>query len=134
MSVAPALLDTNVASFLLMARPEGALYQSALQGRRSVVAFQTAAELLAGADMRGWGAQRRRKLAGFFRESPVLYANQETVQTWAHLRAALSKRGIVLDTADLWIAATALTHDMALLAHDAVFRQIAGLKLVCHAP
>lgn len=133
MTVTPILLDTNVASFALAARPEVALYQSELRGRRGAVAFQTAAELLAGADMRGWGAQRRRKLSRFFDDYLVLYPDRETVQTWAHLRAALARKGLTVAIADLWIAATALRHDTTLFAHDAVFRQISGLKLVCHA-
>ncbi|MBX3466582.1 MAG: PIN domain-containing protein [Planctomycetes bacterium] len=133
MSTAPVLLDTNVASFLLMSRPEGALYGGDLRGRRGAVSFQTAAELLSGADMKGWGAQRRRNLSKFFADYLVLYPEQDTVQTWAHLRAALAKKGLTVGFADLWVAATALRHGLTLLAHDSVFRQIAGLKLVCHA-
>ena len=36
----PALLDTNVASFLLMTRQEALLYQPDLRGRRRMIAFQ----------------------------------------------------------------------------------------------
>jgi len=134
MSVAPVLVDTNVASFLFANRPERALYQPALRGRRATIAFQTEAEMLAGADIRGWGGKRRQTLAEFLRDIPVIYPDRDTVRTWAHLRAALEKQGSVLDTADLWIAATALTHDLTLLAHDTAFRRVGGLKLVCLAP
>ncbi|MCO5168640.1 MAG: PIN domain-containing protein [Planctomycetes bacterium] len=129
----PVLLDTNVASFLFAVRPERALYQSALRDRRLAISFQTEAEMLAGADARGWGAKRRRMLAKFFDGVMVIYPERETVRTWAHLRAALEKQGLVVETADMWIASIALTRNLTLLAHDAVFRQIAGLKLVCHA-
>jgi predicted nucleic acid-binding protein len=93
-----------------------------------------AASLLSGADLRGWGAQRRRALTSFIGETTILYPDREMLQTWAHLRAALSKQGLIVAFADLWIAATALRHGLTLVAHDTVFRQVAGLKLVCHAP
>jgi tRNA(fMet)-specific endonuclease VapC len=134
MSATPALLDTNVASYLIGEKPEAALYDHALHGRPAAVSFQTAAELLSGADMRGWGARRRKGLREFLRTATILYPDRAMLQTWAHLRAALWKQGLVVGTADLWVAATALAHDLTLVAHDAVFRQIAGLKLVCHAP
>lgn len=134
MSATPALLDTNVASYVVGEKPEAALYRLDLRGRRNAVSFQTVAELLSGADMRGWGARRRSALREFLRSAMIVYPDRAMLQTWAHLRAALSRRGLTVATADLWIAATALTHDLTLVAHDAVFRQIAGLKLVCHAP
>ncbi|MCW8138365.1 MAG: PIN domain-containing protein [Planctomycetota bacterium] len=133
MSVAPVLLDTNVASFLFSVRPEAALYHRDLRGRRMSVCFQSAAELMAGADIRGWGRTRRRALSAFLATLKIVHTDADLVQTWAHLRAALSKQGRVVATADMWIAAAALRHDLLLVAHDAVFRQIAGLKLVCHA-
>lgn len=83
--------------------------------------------------MRGWGAQRRRALKRFLDDALIVYPNRAMLQTWSHLRAALAKKGLVVDTADMWVAATALDLDLTLFAHDAVFRQIAGLKLVCHA-
>ena len=134
MSAAPVLLDTNVASFLHGGKPEAALYHHALRGRRAAVSFQTAAELLSGADMRGWGGQRRRGLASFLADTTILYPDMDMLRTWSHLRAALVKKGLTVATADMWVGATALRHDLTLLAHDGVFRQIAGLKLVCHAP
>jgi tRNA(fMet)-specific endonuclease VapC len=134
MSARPALLDTNVASYLFGKKPQAALYEHALRGRHAALSFQTAAELLAGADMKGWGAQRRRALKRYLDDAMIVYPNRATLQTWSHLRAALAKKGLVVDTADMWVAATALDLDLTLFAHDAVFRQIAGLKLVCHAP
>lgn len=134
MSTKPVLVDTNVASYSLMGRAESALYQNDLRGRRGAIAFQSAAELLAGADMRDWGAQRRRKLAKLLDDYLVVFPDMDTVRTWAHLRAALARQGLTIATPDLWIAATAIRHDLTLVAHDAVFRHVAGLKLVCHAP
>jgi predicted nucleic acid-binding protein len=73
-------------------------------------------------------------LAEFLETLTIVHSDADLLQVWAHLRAALSKKGLVVATADMWIAATALRHGLTLVAHDAVFRQIAGLKLVCHAP
>lgn len=128
------MLDTNVASFLLTSRPEAKLYARDVRDRRTTVAFQTAAELLAGADFRGRGARRRRGLSRFLGDLDVLYPDRETVGTWGHLRASMLTQGVAVITADLWIAAIAITRDMTLIAHDAVFRRVPGLRLVCHLP
>ena len=134
MSARPVLLDTNVASYMYGKKSEAALYEGAVRGRRVAVSFQTAAEMLSGADMRGWGAQRRSGLREFLDGKMIVYPDRPMLEIWAHLRAALRRKGVVVDTADMWVAATALALDVTLVAHDAVFRQIAGLKLVCHAP
>lgn len=130
----PAILDTNVASFILSGRAEAALYEHDLRGRRRLIAFQTEAELLAGADIRGWSGRRRASLTRFLKSVTTVYPTLATSRAYAHLRAALEHVGEPLETADLWIAATALAAGITLIAHDAAFRRVTGLRLVCHAP
>lgn len=130
----PALLDTNVASFIFTARKEAALYEHDLRGRRRMIAFQTEAELLAGADIRGWTGRRRALLTRFLKDITTIYPTQATSRAYAHLHAALIKAGEPLQTADLWIAATSLATGITLVAHDAAFRRVAGLHLICRAP
>lgn len=130
----PALLDTNVASFILTARAEAALYEHDLHGRRRMIAFQTEAELLAGADIRGWTGRRRASLTRFLKDVTTVYPTRGTSRAYGHLHAALTQAGEPLETADLWIAATSLATGITLIAHDAAFRRVSGLRLICRAP
>lgn len=132
MTRAPVLLDTNVASFVYGKRPQVALYADDLRGRRGLLAFQTVAEMLCGADAKGWGAKKRRELAEFLENYKIVHTTREMLSTWGHIKAATRRAGVVIETADLWIAATAITLDTTLVAHDAVFQLVPGLRLITH--
>ncbi|MGI8983117.1 MAG: PIN domain-containing protein [Acidimicrobiales bacterium] len=60
--------------------------------------------------------------------------------TWeaAKLRVACRRAGHPLaddhHAADLWIAATAMRYGLALVAHDGVFQNTPGLRLVTELP
>jgi predicted nucleic acid-binding protein len=58
----------------------------------------------------------------------------ETAEAWAHMKAATTRAGVTIETADIRIAATAVASGLTLVAHDGIFRAIPGLRLVCHAP
>lgn len=130
----PVLLDTNVASFLLLDRPELLAYERDLTGRRLLLPFQVVAELIAGADRRRWGGRRRAALTRLINDHRIVYPEPGTLRVWGHLRAALMERGQETETGDLWVAALAIAEDLTLVSHDAEFRRIEGLRLICRAP
>ena len=72
--------------------------------------------------------QRLRSLNDFLAGVPVLGIDRETAEEFARLRSGLRTRGELLADHDTWIAATALRHDVALLARDQHFDRIAELK------
>ncbi len=130
----PVVLDTNVASFVFGKKPEAALYRDDLADRRIVLSFMTMAEMLFGADNANWSKKKRADLQAFFDKYGVLYADKDIVVTWAKMQKDLRTVGKTLDDPDSWIAATALATDLPLVAHDAAFRFVPGLELICRAP
>ncbi len=132
----PAILDTNVASFLAGERPQAELYRDDCKDRVLTLSFQTVAEMLAGAEIRRWGAKRRAQLATFLARYETIHPDDENgmVTAWATVRAAQRAKGKTLSVQDAWVAATALASGLVLIAHDRGFRHVPGLDLICHAP
>jgi predicted nucleic acid-binding protein len=72
--------------------------------------------------------QRLSSLNDFLAGVPLLGIDREAAEEFARLRSELRARGELLADHDTWIAATALRHDVALLARDQHFDRIAALK------
>lgn len=60
---------------------------------------------------------------------PILELDVETAQVFAYQRANLRSKGQLIPDHDLWIAATALRHDLTLISSDQHFSHIPDLKL-----
>ncbi|MCX7631399.1 MAG: PIN domain-containing protein [Geminicoccaceae bacterium] len=114
------LLDTTVASFLLPSRerPELLAYAPQLRGHTLVLSFQSVAELFYLADRNGWGEKRRDALKRFLARFLIVPADKALAASWATVIARTEKLGKRLETADAWIVATALRHDLPLITHD----------------
>jgi tRNA(fMet)-specific endonuclease VapC len=48
---------------------------------------------------------------------------------FASLRSTLRRQGQIIGDHDIWIAATALQHDLTLITRDSGFQRISGLKI-----
>lgn len=59
----------------------------------------------------------------------VLLPTRETADAYARLHAQLRRAGTPIPDNDLWIAAQAVEHDLALITRDKHFRKIAQLSL-----
>jgi len=134
LSRGPAIIDTNVVSFVFGHKREADLYREDLAGRRIFLAFQTVGEVLLGAKLAGWGKDRLAELSDFLRQYRPIYPDARTVKRWATMRSAMTKAGHVLSFEDSWIAACALSEDLPLIAHDSAFRLVPKLDLICRAP
>lgn len=120
------LLDTNV--FTAWLRPQSPLvplYGKHVIGRRITVSQQTIAEVRYGAIAAGW---RKRQLDGverLLRRSRVLPVDDQTTWAYARLRHECRTVGHPLQQkqhlGELWIAATAICWQLAIVAHGAVF-------------
>ena len=73
-----------------------------------MLSFQTVAELLQGAYQRGWGEGRLDQLRREMRRHAVAPFHLEMAEQFAQLRAHRRTIGREIETADAWIAATAL--------------------------
>lgn len=60
----------------------------------------------------------------------VLTPDLETAKIYARVHRELRQQGRPIPTNDMWIAAQALQHGLALDTRDVHFQQVAGLTLV----
>ncbi|HBJ85162.1 MAG TPA: VapC toxin family PIN domain ribonuclease [Verrucomicrobiales bacterium] len=71
-------------------------------------------------------ARSREPLEEFLQEAIIIYPDDETAKTYARLKEHLSKAGTPIPENDLWIAATARSHQLKLYHNDAHFMCLDG--------
>jgi tRNA(fMet)-specific endonuclease VapC len=111
------LLDTGIVIGMLREKKQ----------RQGIISIITVAEILRGID-----AQKRPAIKRLLEESfAVLNLDSAVVERYCDLYSDLKKKGSLLPDADLFIAATAMTHDLTLETTDAHFQRLktSGLKL-----
>lgn len=90
-------------------------------------------ELLAGFRCGSREEQNRRELDQFL-DSPrvaLLPVDDETSEFYAQIFHELRQKGRPIPSNDLWLAASALQHGLAVATHDDHFNHISGLLLAC---
>lgn len=128
------VVDTSVFSHFLSRDPRGDDFHAVIADRRPFLSFQSVEELRFGALRAGWGARRMENLKAHLRRYEVFPSTPELILTSARLRRDCEAAGRALDTADAWIAATAVLLDCPLASNDRGFAAIPGLKLVRVSP
>jgi tRNA(fMet)-specific endonuclease VapC len=125
------VVDTDVMSYLFKRDTRATEYEVYLHGRVPVLSFMTRAELDAWGRIAGWGARRYEELDTFLQPYAVHYPDREFCRVWAEVYAGARRRGISIQSADAWIAATALFYAVPLLTHNSAdFIGVDGLQLV----
>lgn len=132
------LLDTTVVSLLHPRKkhdPLRAKYEPHMKGHVLALSFQSVAELWYWAEYRGWGQSARRQLDAFVRRFLVIPYDYGLAQVWAQVLQATRRQGRRLESADCWIAATAVYRNIPLLVHDRDFigLSVPGLAIVSYA-
>ena len=121
------LLDTNVLADFFAGDPETV---EAFQ-RADSLALNTVVmgEMLAGFAL-GIRPRENRRLLGQFLATPrmsLLPLAAETAEHYAAVFLQLRRKGRPIPTNDMWVAASALEHGLALFTRDAHFGEIEGL-------
>jgi predicted nucleic acid-binding protein len=138
------LLDTDVFSALHVTPREVVVkqqhpieaWEATLVGVRSIIAFQTRAEVLGGAYHARWGDKRLAQLRERLDATPTVDEDRDVVEAYARLSAEARAIGHPLGspsqhTADRWIAACAIAKGVPLLTGNRRhFDQAPGLHLV----
>ena len=124
------VLDTGVVSFIYRGDGRAHYYEERITGMRPVISFQTLEELYIWPIRNDWGTRRRNELQQHLDLYEVIWPNLELVRLSAELRAERERAGRRLNTADAWIAATALTLGCPLASHDGDFDDISGLEVI----
>ena len=126
----PVVVDTSVVSIIFDRRDYHLFYEVGLRHRQAIVAFQTLEEMWFGAINAGWVERRMNRLRDHLSLYRVIWPDGRTVETSALLRSQRKRQGRELQTADAWIAATALTLGYPLATHNRDFEGIPDLELI----
>jgi predicted nucleic acid-binding protein len=118
-STTPAVVDTDVISFLFKSHPLASAYQTILAGKPLAVSLITIAEIEYGMEVKSWGINRRELMRRFLDRFAVLLPDVETARLWARIKTACEKKGRPITFADAWIAAAALQLNVPLATHNA---------------
>jgi predicted nucleic acid-binding protein len=113
-----AVVDTDVVSMLFKGDTRAMAYRSHLSNKLLGISFMTLAELERWALERGWGASRKLDLAHHLRHYTVLPVNRELCFKWAEVSLGAKRKGRPIQTADAWIAASALHYQVPLITNN----------------
>ena len=125
------VIDTDVVSYLFRGDTRASAFVSILQGRFLVVSFMTVAELDRWALMRNWGPNRTAALERHLLGFAVYPFNRTLCRRWAEVTDGAQRQGRPIQTADAWIAATALDLGVPLVTHNpGDYRGVIGLSVI----
>jgi tRNA(fMet)-specific endonuclease VapC len=126
-----AVVDTDVVSMLFKGDSRGYAYRSHLSGRLLGISFMTLAELERWSLERAWGQKRKQELTQHLSHYTVLPVSRELCLRWAEVSMNAKKRGRPIQTADAWIAASALHYQVPLVTHNQRdYSMVDGLTLI----
>ncbi len=126
-----AIVDTDVVSMLFKGDTRALAYRPHIAGKLLGISFMTLAELERWSLQRNWGTGRRLELAQHLTNYTVLPVNRGLCVQWAEISVAARKRGRPIQTADAWIAASALYYQVPLITHNlGDYSMVEGLTLL----
>jgi predicted nucleic acid-binding protein len=113
----------------------GEIYRQRIEGRQLCVCFVTVGELLFGAYKNKWNTEKLEHLKERLRSVVIVPFDFAVCQTYAELKTKLQSSGRSVADNDLWIAACAVRHSIALVSNNRThFEGIPGLILISEAP
>ena len=113
-----AIVDTDVVSMLFKGDTRALAYRPHVTGRLLGISFMTLAELERWSLERAWGQRRKLELAQHLTRYAVLPVSRELCGKWAEVSFAPKSRGCPIQTADAWIAASALHYQVPLITNN----------------
>ncbi len=125
------VVDTDIVSFCFKHDSRAQPYVANWTGKTLVVSFMTLAELRLWEIVRNWGQGRISQFRSFLKQHFAVHpANERLCGLWALLMAESRAKGRNLQTADAWIAATAIAMGAPLATYNVGdFQGISDLKL-----
>ena len=114
----PVVLDTDVVFFPFKQDTRAALYIDKLRDRQLLISFMTEAELEQWVLLSNWGAQRIEWLHLYLSRFVIVSSSNDLSKKWAEVMVTARRHGRRIETADAWIAATAILYDAVLLTHN----------------
>lgn len=129
------VVNTDVVSFLFKKDSRAVSYAAHLAGKDMIISFMTVAELWQWASQKNWGETKRRRLSEHIQDFTILHSDDDLCLKWAEVVESGRRNGRPIDTADAWIAATALLHKVPIVTHNRKhYAGVDGLTIVSHSP
>ena len=125
------LLDTNVCVYVHRRQPPQVLARfRRLSPGEAVLSVVTYGELICGAEKSQWRTQSLQRLQEFTSLVQVMHLPVEAALVYGAIRADLERRGEIIGSNDVWIAAHALSAELTLVTNnEREFRRVEGLKI-----
>jgi tRNA(fMet)-specific endonuclease VapC len=122
------LLDTTAAIALIGNEP---LLLAILGGAdRVVIPVAVVGELYYGALKSGRQAENLARVEALLAANIIVEATVDTAMHYGRIRQQLQAKGRPIPENDIWIAAAALQHGLAVITRDAHFAEVDGLNTV----
>jgi tRNA(fMet)-specific endonuclease VapC len=121
------LLDTNIVIDLF----QGDEKISAYLDKQTIVYISVIvlSELYLGAYRSANASKHLKKIGEFLQRCELLLVDAETADKCAVIKTALLKKGKPIPENDIWIAASAMQHELKLLTHDKHFKEVSGIDI-----
>lgn len=120
------LLDTSMAAELLRGNQE--VRQRVAEVDELFASVVVVGELLYGALLSSKREQNTKQVEELAMTTRLLMCDSRTAELYAAVKNQLRSKGKPIPENDIWIAATALQHDLLLADRDAHFDEVEGLK------
>ena len=121
------LLDTNI--IIALFAQDRSVIDHLRDAAEVFVPVIAAGELYFGAYRSGRVEANLQKLQEFVADNTVLACDGETANFYGQVRNGLCAKGKPIPENDVWIAAIALQHQLAVVTRDAHFGEIDGLQI-----
>jgi predicted nucleic acid-binding protein len=132
--MATVAIDTDVVSYLFKMDTRALLYQRHLAGHHWLISFMTVAELDLWARQYHWGTARKRQMDIHLRRFAMYPFDRALCLRWAEVTDSARRNGQPIQTADAWIAASALQAGVPLVTHNPTdYAGVSGLTVLSEA-
>ncbi len=122
------LLDTNIVIALFA--QEAAVLQPLSQAAEVFLPSIVLGELYYGAEKSARAEANVQRVNELAARSAILVCDTDTAHSYGQIKNQLRAQGKPLPENDIWVAAFALQHDLALVSRDAHFHEVAGISVV----
>jgi tRNA(fMet)-specific endonuclease VapC len=128
------VVDTDVLSYLFKEDTRGELYLPHLDGKLTIISFMTLAETDRWALERNWGMAKQSAMKVFLEQFIISPFNRTLCLRWAEAMYSARRNGLPIQTADGWVAATAMLHNVPLVTHNKKhYAGVDGLTIISEA-
>lgn len=122
------MVDTNIAIDLF--KGDQTIFTFLEQQQVVYIAAAALGELYLGAYRSANEQRHLQQIGDFLSRCTVIPADHATAESYGKIKAALLKKGKPIPENDIWIAATAIQHQLPLYTNDRHFTEVDHLTLV----